>query len=91
MVSDCPLTKDCEGRLTGYLKEDEGELLLIAYKATDGESTYSLDLSEFLKGNKHSYIIKDEKGNTVKEGTVENVCDLSFAGEADKLYMIELK
>lgn len=91
MVSDCPLTKDCEGRLTGYHKEESDELLLIAYKATDGETTYSLDLCDFLKESSHSYIIKDEKGNTVKEGTVENVCDLSFEGDAGKLYMIEIK
>ncbi len=90
MVSDCPLTEDCEGRLTGYLKEDENKLLLIAYKATCGESYYKLDLSEFLKGDSFAYKIKDEKDNIVKEGTTKSVDTITFEGEIGKLYMIEI-
>ena len=90
MVSDCMLTEDCEGRLTGYLLEDEGKLLMIAYKANDGESTLSLDLTDFVGANDHSYIIKDEKGRVVSEGTLGAVSSLTYCGNAGELYMIEI-
>ena len=90
MVSDCMLRDDCQGRLTGYLKEAEGKLLLIAYKPVSEDTTLLLDLSEFLKGDSHSCIVKDEKGNTVKECNLESVSDLVLSGEGGKLYMIEI-
>ncbi|MBE6587576.1 MAG: hypothetical protein E7647_04075 [Ruminococcaceae bacterium] len=90
MVSDCPLTEDSTGRLTGYLKEDEGKLLLINYRAADDENALSLDLSDFLKGDKFTYIVKDEDGNTVHEGETGAVGTVEYKGEAGKLYMIEI-
>ena len=90
MVSDCPLSEDSDCRVTGYLKENENKLLLIAYKNNSGESTLSLDLSDFMAGDSFSYVIKDEKGNAVCDGSVDCKGTISFEGEADKLYMIEI-
>ncbi len=91
MVSDCPLTEDCEGRLTGYLMEDDNKLLLVNYRAKDEEKALSLDLSDFLKGDKFSYVVKDEEGNTVLEGEIGATGTIEYKGEAGKLYMIEIK
>jgi hypothetical protein len=91
MVSDCPLTEDCEGRLTGYLMEGENKLLLVNYRAKDEEKALSLDLSDFINGDKFSYIVKDEEGNTVVEGEIGATGTIEYKGEAGKLYMIEIK
>ncbi len=91
MVSDCPLTEDCEGRLTGYLMENENKLLLVNYRAKDEEKALSLDLSDFIKGDKFSYVVKDEEGNTVLEGEIGATGTIEYKGEAGKLYMIEIK
>ncbi|MBR6676330.1 MAG: hypothetical protein IKL24_03260 [Clostridia bacterium] len=90
MVSDCVLSEDCEGRLTGYHKESDGKLLLINYRAKDDEKALQLDLRDFLCGDSFAYTVKDEKGSVVASGTVGSVDSLSFNGEAGKLYMIEI-
>ncbi len=90
MVSDCVLSEDCEGRLTGYHKENEGKLLLINYRAKDDEKALSLDLGDFLCGESFAYTVRDEKGNEVASGTINSVDSLSYNGEAGKLYMIEI-
>ncbi len=90
MVSDCPLREDSDCRVTGYLKEEENKLLLIAYKNVDGESVLKLDLADFVKGDNFCYTVKDEEGNEVLKGSVASCGDIVFSGEADKLYMIEI-
>jgi len=91
MVSDCPLIEESDCRVTGYLKEQENSLLLIAYKNNDGDSVLKLDLADFMNGEMFEYRVKDETGNTVLEGKITACGNIVFGGDADKLYMIEIK
>ncbi len=90
MIADCVLSDDANCRLTGYLKKEEENILLIACKYNDEDTVLSLDLSDFVNGDEFDARIENEAGETVFAGRIGKVDNISFSGKAEELYMIEI-
>lgn len=91
MVADCVLSEDSDCRVTGYHKENEDKMLLIAFKFESGESKISLDLCDFMKGESFACKIKGEKGESIATLEISSKGEIAFEGEGSKLYMIEIE
>lgn len=91
MISDCAVDGDIPCRVTGYLKEDTKDMLMIVYKHTDGEVTLPFNFDYFTDRQDYTYTVKDEEDCVLAEGKIGRSGEITFSGNKDMLYMIEIK